>query len=113
MHLVRLATTLLEDEESARNNNVLACNFSKYSPIVKKTDGLSSIPFLISLLTSSPHREYVSAPALQVIVNRFFSGINVSQGSEATYAACGGTHNNRFAANWLWEFFSVRILKVG
>ena len=69
---MRLATTLLKDEESARDNNVLACNFSKYSSIVKKTDGLSSIPFLISLLTSSPHRKYVSAPALQVIVNRFF-----------------------------------------
>jgi len=31
--LVRLANTLLKDEESARDNHVLACNFAKYSPI--------------------------------------------------------------------------------
>jgi len=29
MHLVRLANTLLKDEESARDNDVLACNFAK------------------------------------------------------------------------------------
>jgi len=29
MHLVRLANTLLKDEESTRDNNVLACNFAK------------------------------------------------------------------------------------
>jgi len=34
--LVRLANTLLKDEESARDNDVLACNFAKYLPIVKK-----------------------------------------------------------------------------
>jgi len=30
---VRLATTLLKDEESARDNHVLACNFGQYSQI--------------------------------------------------------------------------------
>jgi len=33
VHFVRLATTLLKDEESARDNHVLAGNFAKYSPI--------------------------------------------------------------------------------
>jgi len=33
MHFVRLATTLLKDEESARDNHPLACNFARYSPI--------------------------------------------------------------------------------
>ena len=33
MHFARLANTLLKDEESARDNHVLACNFAKYSPI--------------------------------------------------------------------------------
>jgi len=33
MHFVRLANTLLKDEESEQNNHVLACNFAKYSPI--------------------------------------------------------------------------------
>ena len=34
MHFVRLANTLLTDEESARNKHVLASNFAKYSPIL-------------------------------------------------------------------------------
>jgi len=33
MHFARLTNTLLKDEESARDNHVLACNFAKYSPI--------------------------------------------------------------------------------
>jgi len=33
MHFARLANTLLKDEENARDNHVLACNFAKYSPI--------------------------------------------------------------------------------
>jgi len=33
MHFARLANTLLKDDESARDNHVLACNFAKYSPI--------------------------------------------------------------------------------
>jgi len=33
MQFARLANTLLKDEDSARNNHVLACNFAKYSPI--------------------------------------------------------------------------------
>jgi len=31
VHFVRLATTLLKGEESARDNHVLACNFAEYS----------------------------------------------------------------------------------
>ena len=33
VHFARRANTLLKDEESARDNHVLACNFAKYSPI--------------------------------------------------------------------------------
>jgi len=33
MHFAHLANTLLKDEESARDNHVLACNFAKFSPI--------------------------------------------------------------------------------
>jgi len=35
MHFAHLANTLLKDEESARDNHVLACNFAKYLPIKK------------------------------------------------------------------------------
>jgi len=34
MHFVRPANTLLKDEESARHNHVLVCNFAKYLPIL-------------------------------------------------------------------------------
>jgi len=33
IHFARLANTLLKDEESARDNHVLACSFAKYLPI--------------------------------------------------------------------------------
>ena len=33
VHFARRANTLLKDEESARDNHVLACNFAKYLPI--------------------------------------------------------------------------------
>ena len=54
MYFVRLATTLLKDAESARDNHVLACNFAKYSQILKFffTDRLSNKPFLIWPLTA-------------------------------------------------------------
>jgi len=35
MQFARLANTLLKDEESARDNHVLVCNFAKYSPFLK------------------------------------------------------------------------------
>ena len=35
VHFVRLANALQKDEESARDNLVLASNFVKYSPIKK------------------------------------------------------------------------------
>ena len=33
VQFARLADTLLKDEESARDNHALACNFARYSPI--------------------------------------------------------------------------------
>jgi len=59
--LVLLANTLLKDEESARNNHVLAGNCSKYSPIlIFLTRRLSNKSFLIWLLTTPPHLKYVA-----------------------------------------------------
>ena len=40
VHFVHLATTLLKDKESARDNHVLAHNFAKYS-LIKKTISLT------------------------------------------------------------------------
>jgi len=41
MHFAHLANTLLKDEESPRDNILLACNFAKYSPIRKFTERLN------------------------------------------------------------------------
>ena len=61
MHFTRLANTLLKDEESGRNNYVLACNFAKYSPIlIFFTRGLSNKLFLIWLLTILPHLKHAA-----------------------------------------------------
>jgi len=48
MHFEHWANTLLEDEKSARDNYVFACNFAKYSPIlIFFTLRLNNKPFLI------------------------------------------------------------------
>jgi len=48
VHFARLANTLVKDEESAQNNHVLACNFTKYLPIKKSpTDAAINFPILV------------------------------------------------------------------
>jgi len=44
VYFVRLANTLLKDEESARDNHLFACNFAKYSQTLKHLiDGVNCI----------------------------------------------------------------------
>jgi len=94
MHFARLANTLLKDEESARDNHVLAGNFAKYSPIlIFLLLGLSNKPFLIWLLTTPPHPKYAATLSCNLSLMACFADINVSQGSVATYASCGGIVN--------------------
>jgi len=42
MHFARLANTLLNDEESARDKHVFSCNFAKYLPIYKENSRTDS-----------------------------------------------------------------------
>jgi len=88
----RLANTLLKDEESARDNRVLACNFAQYLPIKKQyfTDRLSNKPFLIWLLTTPPRLKYVATLPCNLSLMACFADINVSEGSVSTHARCGG-----------------------
>ena len=80
MHFASLANTLLKDEESARGNHLLACNFSKYLPILKKFAGrLRNKPFLIWLLTTPPHIEYVATLPCNLSLMACISDINISQ----------------------------------
>ena len=84
MHFARLANTLLKDEESARDNYVLACNFVKYLPIYTKILTLGNKHLLIWLLTTLPHLKHVAT----LPCNLSLVDINVSQGSVTTYARC-------------------------
>jgi len=91
---------LLKDVESARNNQVLACNFGKYSPIkFFFTHKLSYKPSLIWLLTTPPHLKYVDTLLCNLSSMSCFADINVSQGSVATYARCDGIFNICLTAN--------------
>ena len=103
MHFARLANTLLKYEENARDNHVLACSFAKYSPIFKFrfTRRVSNIPFLIRLLTTPPHLEYVATLTLScnLSIMPCFADIKVSQGSVATYAKFRGIFNTHSTAN--------------
>jgi len=57
VQFVRLATTLLKDEESARDNHVLACNFAKCSSILKT---FSLTDSAIWVLTTPSRVEYAA-----------------------------------------------------
>jgi len=35
MHFARLANTSIKDEKTARDSDILACNFAKYKPMSK------------------------------------------------------------------------------
>ena len=105
---------MLKDEESARDNHVLARNFAKYSPNLKSffTRRLSNKPFL-SCLTTPPHLKY-AATLCNLSLWTCFADIDVSQGNVATYAKCGGIFNIHRTANVLRNlavifFKSVKI----
>jgi len=46
VHFARLATTLLKNEGSAQDNRVLARNFAKYSPILKKSRHFGGVDWI-------------------------------------------------------------------
>ena len=106
-HFARLANKLLKDEESAWDNYVLVCNFTKYLPIKKTID--SNKPFLILLLTTPPHVKCVSILPCNLSLMACFADINVSKGSVATYARCGGIFNIRLTTN-LRRNLQVKII---
>ena len=93
MHFARLANTLLTDEESARDNHVLACNVAKCTSIKNK-------PFLIWSITTPPHLKYVAILPCNLSLMACFD-INVSQGSVATWESCDGIFNIHLTANLL------------
>jgi len=62
---------------------------------------LSNKPILMWLLTSPPHLKYVATLPCNLSLIVCFADSNVSQGSVATYARCGGIFNIHLTANLL------------
>jgi len=60
---------------------------------------LRNKPFLIWLLTTSQQLKYVATIPCNLSLMACFADINVSQGSVATYARCGGISDNCLTAN--------------
>jgi len=78
-----------------------ACNFANYLPIKMFffTHRLSNKPFLIWLLTVSPHFKYTATLPCNLSLRARFADINVSQCIVATYARCGGIFSRHLTAN--------------
>ena len=91
-HFLPLLAVCWPGAQSSWDNHSLACNFAKYSPILNFffTLTLSNEPFLIWLLTTPPHLKYVATLPCNFSLMACFADINVSQGSVATHARCGG-----------------------
>ena len=82
MYFAHLANTLLKDEESTRDNHVLACNFAIHSLIIIfLTLRLINKPFLIWLLTTLPNLKYAATLPCNLSLMACFAEINVSQGA--------------------------------
>jgi len=122
MHFVRLATTLLKVEESARHNppfRLSPCQiFTDFLYFFHCTDRLSNKPCIIWLLKIPPHLKYVpTVPCNLSLITalvcdcRSFSDISVSQGSVAMHTRCGGTFNKYFTANLLENLTAKNFLK--
>jgi len=70
-----------------------------FTDLKKITCRLSNEPFLILSLKTSSHLEYVATLVCNLSLMTRFADINVSQGSVATYASCGGIFNIHLTVN--------------
>jgi len=79
------------------------------------TDWLSNKPFLYWLLRTPPHLKYVATLPSNLSLMACFVDINISQGSVATYAKCGGIFNIHRTANLLRNLaiFFLNRLRFG
>ena len=104
LHFAHLANTLLTDEESAGGNHVFLLvtspNIHRFKQ-KKFTPWLSNKPLLILLSTTPPHLKYAATLPRNLSLMACFADINVSQGSVATCARCGGMFNIHLTANLL------------
>jgi len=99
MHFARLANTLLKYGERARTRQSRCCIFAKYSQI-------------LIFYSSPPHLKYVATLPCNLSLLACFADVNVSQGSVATYARCGGIFNIHLTANLPRNLLVKKITSV-
>jgi len=75
---------------------VYVCRVGQESGV---TDRLTDKPLLI-WLTTPPHLKYVATLPCNLSLMACFADVNISQGSLATYARCGGIFNIRLTTNF-------------
>ena len=110
MHFVRLANTA-KDNESARDNYVLALTLPNIHRLKKFTDRLSNKPFLIWLLTTPPHLKYVATlPCNSSLIACFLTLMFHKVVWQHMQGGRRGVVNNQFTANLP---SSEQILKIG
>jgi len=76
------------------------------------THRLSNKPFLIWLLTTPQHVKYVATLPCNLSLMACFADINVSHGSVATYARCGGMFSIHLTAILLWNLAVKKFGKI-
>jgi len=88
-------------QSTTRDNHGHACNFAKYSLILKNFyRRITNKHFLIWLLITLSHFKYVVMLHCNLSLMACFADINVSQGSVATYARCDGSFNIHLTTNF-------------
>ena len=93
VHFLRLLAVCWPGAQSAWDNHALACNFAKYSPIQFFSLTDSAINHFNSIVNNPTPLKHVDTLPCNLSLMACFADINVSQGSVATYAMCGGILN--------------------
>jgi len=111
MHFARLANyALLKDEESITFLLVTLPNIYR---LKKFTDRVSNKPFLIWLLTTQLHLQYLATLPCNLSLMACFAYINFSQGTLATYARCGGIFSTHLTTSLPRNLPVKKIVKIG
>ena len=109
---MRLANALLKDGESAGNRETvtfLLVTLPNIHRFYFFSHRLSNKPFLIWLFTTPSHLKYVATLPCNLWLMACFAVINVSQGSVATFARCGGMFNVHLTANFLTNLLVKKL----
>ena len=91
VHFARLANTLLKAKKVHETITFLLVTLSNIHQFYHFfTHRLNDKHFFICLLTTQPHLKHAATLPCNLSLNACFADINVSQGSVATCARCGG-----------------------